>query len=62
MKQAEEMAALDTHPTITEHEYIGKLQLWKESTLTSPSGLHLGHYKALIARHEYSDIKQHSGQ
>jgi hypothetical protein len=56
LKQTEEMAALDAHPTITEQEYIGKLRVWKESTSTSPSGLHLGHYKALIARHEYSDI------
>ena len=50
------MAALDAHPTITEHEYISKLRVWKESTSTSPSGLHLEHYKALIARHAYSDI------
>ena len=34
---------------------MGKLKPWNESTSTSPSGLHLGHYKALIARHEYSE-------
>ena len=28
--------------------------VWPESTSTSPSGTHLGHYKALIARHSFS--------
>ena len=28
--------------------------MWRESTSTSPSGLHLGHYKVLIARHSFS--------
>ena len=46
-----------TYPTISEAEFIGKLKVWKESTTTSPSGLHLDHYKAqaLIARHKYSE-------
>ena len=57
LKQSAEMAALISHPTITEQEYIGKLKVWQESTSTSPSGLHLGHYKALIARHDYSDVE-----
>jgi hypothetical protein len=35
---------------------VGKLRVWRESTTTSPSGLHLGHYKAFCARHQYSDI------
>ena len=57
LQQTVEMAALETHPSITEQEYIGKLAVWKESTSTSPSGLHLGHYKALIApRHSYTNI------
>ena len=56
LKQTSEMAAIETHPTITTEEYVGKLKIWSESTSTSPSGLHLGHYKALIARHHYSDI------
>jgi hypothetical protein len=58
LKQSAEMAALETYPTISEQEYIGKLKVWKESTSTSPSGLHLGHYKALIARHDYSDVDE----
>lgn len=49
-------------PTITEGEFIGKLKVWKESTATSPSGLHLGHYKALIARHEYSNDNEDHNQ
>jgi exonuclease III len=56
LEQTSEMAAIETHPTITTAEYVEKLKIWAESTSTSPSGLHLGHYKALIARHKYSDI------
>ena len=56
LQQSAEMAALVSRPTITEQEYSGKLRVWSESTSTSPSGLHLGHYKSLIARHDYSDI------
>ena len=56
LQQTAEMAALDSNPIITEQEYVGKLRVWKESTSTSPSGLHLGHYKAMIARHAYSNI------
>ena len=50
------MAALASSATDTEQEYCGKLKVWKESTTTSPSGLHLGHDKLLIACHSYSDI------
>lgn len=41
---------------ISEPDFVGKIQSWNESTSTSPSGLHLGHYKALVARHEYSEL------
>ncbi|KAI2495792.1 hypothetical protein MHU86_18720 [Fragilaria crotonensis] len=41
-------------PTISDDDFCSKLKLWSESTTTSPSGMHLGHYKALIARHTYS--------
>jgi hypothetical protein len=57
LKQSAEMEALVTYPTISEQEYSEKLRVWKESTSTSPSGLHPGHYKALIARHEYSEVE-----
>ena len=33
---------------LTEEEWIGKMKIWNEATTTSPSGLHLGHHKALI--------------
>ena len=44
--------------TVSEQDFCGKLRVWRESTSTSPSGLHLGHYKALIARHRYSNIPE----
>jgi hypothetical protein len=43
-------------PTISQSAYLGKINKWRESTSTSPSGLHLGHYKAMTARHAFSDI------
>jgi hypothetical protein len=44
---------LQMETTISEKEYCGKLLARRESTSTLPSGMHLGHYKALIARHKY---------
>lgn len=55
LRQTAEMATHKGQPTITEEEFIGKLSVWRESTSTSPSGLHLGHYKALVARHQHSE-------
>jgi hypothetical protein len=44
--------------TIRDDAYIrSKIKNSKESTSTSPSGLHLGHYHAMVARHEYSGLK-----
>jgi hypothetical protein len=34
---------------LTRKEFTGKFKVWRESTSTSPSGRHLGHYKALVA-------------
>ena len=42
--------------TITQEDFRSKLCVWRESTSTSPSGQHLGHYKTLVARHEFSDV------
>ena len=42
--------------TITDGGFRGKLRVWRESTSTSPSGQHLGHFKALVGRHDYSDV------
>ena len=38
---------------ITKEEMMTKYKLWREQTTTSPSGRHLGHYKALIGKHTY---------
>jgi hypothetical protein len=32
---------------IAMQEWVGKMKVWRESTTTSPSGMHLGHHKAL---------------
>ena len=55
---SQELMDEESYPTLTEKEFRGKLQAWRESTSTSPSGLHLGHWKALIARHEYSEDEE----
>lgn len=39
---------------ITDNEFVSKLKNWNEKTTTSPSSLHLGHWKALLARHDQS--------
>jgi len=41
---------------LTEEEWVGKLTVWRESTSTSPLGLHLGHHKALIYPFEDDDL------
>ena len=56
MRRSTEIEASPCCPTI-EKECIGKLEVWRESTTTSPSGLHLGHYKSLISRHSYSTVE-----
>jgi hypothetical protein len=33
---------------VTLEEWTGKMKFWKETTSTSPSGMHLGHHKTLI--------------
>jgi hypothetical protein len=43
--------ATDSIPTITTAEWKRRISRWKESTTTSPSGMHLGHARALISRH-----------
>ena len=41
-------------PTITMKTLIRRLRHWKESTTTSPSRRHLGHYKALLPPSNYN--------
>jgi exonuclease III len=54
LKYINGIAADTCRPTITDAEFCGKLRVWRESTSTSPSGLHLGHYKALVAKHSFT--------
>ena len=43
---------------ITREEFLSKLRKWKESTSTSPSGIHLGHYHVLWRNHGLDPDKQ----
>jgi hypothetical protein len=54
MQYTHEMAQDTSRPTISKEEFTDKLKVWAESTTTSPSGIHLGHYKVLIGRHSFS--------
>jgi hypothetical protein len=46
---------LDIIPAeITANEFAGKIKSWNEFTSTSPSGRHLGRYKALYAKGPYT--------
>jgi hypothetical protein len=48
IKFARKRTTLDaTSWSITEHEFLGKIKNWNESTSTSPSGVNLSHYHAL---------------
>jgi len=40
---------------MTPAEFRGKIKAWAEKTSTSPSKVHLGHYKALYAPHMYQN-------
>lgn len=47
---------LDSIPKyLTEKEWLGKMKVWKESTSTSPSQLHLGHHKCLVQKFDKDD-------
>ena len=54
LKYTHEIEANNCRPTISDAEFSGKLRIWRESTATSPSEMHLGHCKALVARHSFS--------
>ena len=60
LKYTHEIEADTCRPTISDKDFCGKLRVWRESTSTSPSGLHLGHYKALIARHSFTSTADES--
>ena len=50
----EELEQVQEPAKITDEAFVGKLKVWKELSTTSPSGIHLCHYKALIGQHAYS--------
>ena len=53
--------SLDEIPAeLTLEEFNGKIKSWRESTTTSPSGRHLGRYKALFAT-SYEDYDAVAG-
>jgi hypothetical protein len=58
LQQSDAITEMEHAATITEDELKSKLQVWQKSTATSPSGLHLGHYKGLIAKHQYSSVTE----
>jgi hypothetical protein len=49
--QIQSLTDQSTCATISMEEFQSKLRVWRESTSTSPSGQHLGHFKYLLARH-----------
>jgi hypothetical protein len=53
IKQMKQKKTLDyiSH-CLTMKYWIGKLENWNENTYTSPSGMHLGHHKALTSKHD----------
>ena len=59
--------SVDHDPTevraqVTIDEFKGKLRVWRETTSTSPSKQHLGHYKALVAKHVHSHVTDEDAQ
>ena len=44
LRHTHEMAQHTSYPTISDEEFVGKLKIWSESTTTSPSQMHLGHF------------------
>jgi hypothetical protein len=52
IKNMKKKTRLDATPySITAKQFVDKLKKWPERTSTSPSGIDLGHYNALIRSH-----------
>jgi hypothetical protein len=52
LKHCKQTSPLDNiKAEITEEQFVSRMKVWRESTTTSPSGVDLGHYKALINPH-----------
>ena len=53
LRHMKRRAALDQiQDTLTTTKWIGKISAWPKSTSTSPSGFHLTHSKALVAKYD----------
>jgi hypothetical protein len=46
---------------ITEAQFVSRMKVWRKTITTSPSGINLGHYKALINPHSL-DLKSLEGE
>ena len=56
IEQMKRTTKLDSNEKfLTKEEWVGKMKVWKETTTTSPSKLHLGHHKSLIYEFEDDD-------
>ena len=42
------LTRIEISTDLTVQQFILEIKIWKETTSTSPSGRHLGHYKAII--------------
>ena len=58
VQQIQDLVDQSLASTITEQEFRSRLTVWRETTSTSPLGQRLGHYKTMVARHEYSDVTE----
>lgn len=56
LQEMRQKSPISITPDVTIDEFRKKMFTWKEETTTSPSGLHLGHYRALVRRHSYDHI------
>ena len=54
MKATTKLDSIDK--ILIEDEWVGKLKVWRESTSTSPSNMHLGHHKSLIYTFDDNDM------
>ena len=55
LDQAHLLAQPEISLKISREEIRQVFKLWKESTPTSPSGRHLGHYKSLVGDDDFAD-------
>jgi hypothetical protein len=49
-----ELDSIDGH--ITTDQFESRLKVWREATTTSPSGVDLSHYKALVAKNDLDPV------